>query len=149
MIKQRQKIIRLTDESELGWKVVDKYMQSEIASDEKDQKKIHRAQARARVNAKSEHEKRSRHYMPYRRRPAETVPSRTYQSRIQQQHQQKPGVCYQCGQVGHWKADCPTNKRNFKLSKTEALYLMIHLKQSQRSPVFLALKGQMWTPKER
>ena len=54
MIKQRQKIIRLADESELGWKVVDEYMQSEIASDEEDQKKIHRAQARARVKAKSE-----------------------------------------------------------------------------------------------
>ena len=40
MIKQRQRIIRLADESELGWKVVDEYMQSEIASDEEDQKKI-------------------------------------------------------------------------------------------------------------
>ena len=119
MIKQRQKIIRLADESELGWKVVDEYMQSEIASDEEDQKKIHRAQARARVKAKSERGKRSRRYMPYRQRPAETVTNQTYQSRTQQQHQQKPGVCYLCGQVGHWKADCPTNKRNFKLSKTE------------------------------
>ena len=36
------------------------------------------------------------------------------------QHQQKPGVCYLCGQVGHWKADCPTNKRNFQLNKTES-----------------------------
>ena len=49
MINQRQKIIRLADESELGWKVVDEYTQSEIASDEEDQKKIHRGQARARV----------------------------------------------------------------------------------------------------
>ena len=58
--------------------------------------------------------------MPYRQRPAETVTNQTYQSRTQQQHQQKPGVCYLCGQVGHWEVDCPTNKRNFKLSKTEA-----------------------------
>ena len=58
--------------------------------------------------------------MPYRQRPAETVLNQTYQSSAQQQHQQKPRVCYLCGQVGHWKADCPTNKRNFKLSKTEA-----------------------------
>ena len=36
MIKQRQEIIRFAEDSELGWKVVDKYMQSEIASDEKD-----------------------------------------------------------------------------------------------------------------
>ena len=44
MIKQRQtEFIRLADKSELGWKVVDEYMQSEIASDEEDQMKIHRA----------------------------------------------------------------------------------------------------------
>ena len=41
--------------------------------------------------------------------------------RAQQQHRQKPWVCYLCGNVGHWKADCPTNKRNFKFSETEAL----------------------------
>ena len=39
MIKQRQKIIRLADVSELGWKVVDEYMQSEIASDERTRRK--------------------------------------------------------------------------------------------------------------
>ena len=118
MIKQKQKIIRLVDNPELGWKVVDEYMQSEIASDEEDQKKIHRAQARARVKAKSEHGKPSKRCMPYRQRPAETISNQTYQSRAQQQHQQKPGVCYLCGQVGHWEADCPTNKRIFKFSKT-------------------------------
>ena len=75
MIKQRQKIIRLVDESKLGWKIVDEYMQSEVASDEEDQKKIHRAQARARVKAKSETGKGSRRYMPYRQRPVETVPN--------------------------------------------------------------------------
>ena len=96
MIKQRQKIIRLADESELGWKVLDENMQSEIASDEEDQIKIYREQARARLNAKSERGKRSRSYMPYRQRPTETVPNQTYQSRAQEQHQQKPGVCYLC-----------------------------------------------------
>lgn len=70
MVKQRQKVIRLADESELGWKVVDEYMQSEIASDEEDQKKIHRAQARARGKAKSERGRRGRRYMPYRSRAA-------------------------------------------------------------------------------
>ena len=93
MINQRQTIIRLADESELGWKVVDEYMESEIASDEEDQKKIHRTQARARVKAKLECGKRSKRCMPYRQRPTKTISNQTYQLRAQQQHQQKPGVC--------------------------------------------------------
>ena len=52
ILKQRQKIIRLADESELGWKVVNQYLQSEIASDEEDQKNINRAQARARAKVR-------------------------------------------------------------------------------------------------
>ena len=40
-------MIRIADESEMGWKVVDEYIQSEVASDEEDQKRIHRAQSRA------------------------------------------------------------------------------------------------------
>ena len=80
MIKQRQKVIRLADESELGWKVVDEYMQSEIASDEEDQKKIHRAQARARGKAKSDWGWRGMRYMPYRTRPAHPVETMSYQA---------------------------------------------------------------------
>ena len=54
MIKQRQENIPLAEESELGWKVVDEYMQSAIASNEEDLKRIHRAQTRARVKANLE-----------------------------------------------------------------------------------------------
>ena len=60
MIKQRQKVVRFADESELGWELVDEYMQPEIASDEENQAKLHSAQARARVEAKSEHGKQIR-----------------------------------------------------------------------------------------
>ena len=46
------------------------YMQPEMASDNENQAKLHSAQARARVEAKSEHEKQSRHYMSNRQRHA-------------------------------------------------------------------------------
>lgn len=44
----------------MGWKVVDEYIQSEVASDEEDQKRIYWAQARASRKAKSERERRAR-----------------------------------------------------------------------------------------
>ena len=95
MIEQRQKVIRLADESELGWKLVDEYMQSEIASDEVDQKKIHRAQSRAHGKAKLDRGERGRRYMPYRSRsshPVETMSYQAYQARqqpVQKQQQQQ------------------------------------------------------------
>ena len=52
VLKQRQKVIRIDDESDMGWKVVDEYIQSEVASDEEDQKRIHRAQSRAAHHSK-------------------------------------------------------------------------------------------------
>ena len=34
ILKQRQKVIRIANESVMGWKVVEEYIQSEVASDE-------------------------------------------------------------------------------------------------------------------
>ena len=46
---------------------MDEYIQSEVASDEEDQKRIHRAQSRAARKAKSDRGRRSRQYHPYGR----------------------------------------------------------------------------------
>ena len=47
IIKHRQKLIRLADSSEAGWRAVDEYVKNPIASDSEDEKKISKAQTRA------------------------------------------------------------------------------------------------------
>ncbi|MEW8547530.1 MAG: DNA N-6-adenine-methyltransferase, partial [Candidatus Thiodiazotropha sp.] len=137
----------MADESELGWKVVDEYLQSEIASDEEDQKKIHRAQARARVKVRSERGKRSRRWFPYRPRSAsatatETTTAQPSQTQQQQQQQKRPGLCFLCGQAGHWKMDCPTSKRNFKLSENSFSVNIYDMKGSVEPDQSVHLKSE-------
>ena len=95
ILKQRQKVIRIADESEMGWKVVDEYVQSEIASDEEDQKRIHRAEARASRKVKADRGRKTRtRWTPYRGsrfnhpvRPVATVTSQAHH----QQHAPQQG----------------------------------------------------------
>ena len=45
VLKQRQMVIRIADESDKGLKVINEYIQKEVASDKEDQNHIHRAQS--------------------------------------------------------------------------------------------------------
>lgn len=47
LVKNRQKVIKLADSSQLGWKVVQEYQANPIADDSEDEKKMYRAQMRA------------------------------------------------------------------------------------------------------
>ena len=123
--KQRQKVIRIADESEMGWKVVDEYIQSKVASDEEDQKCIHRAQSRAARKAKSDRGRRSWQYNPYGRyfggrrpmvAPTATITQPIHTQQQQQPQQRRSGTCFSCGEIGHWKFECPALKKNLKLS---------------------------------
>jgi hypothetical protein len=46
LINQRQKLVKLADSSELGWRVVNEYTQHQLASDSDDGKKMYKAEAR-------------------------------------------------------------------------------------------------------
>ena len=46
-LNSRQKLIRLVDSSEAGWRAVDEYVKNPLASDSEDEKKISKAQTRA------------------------------------------------------------------------------------------------------
>ncbi|CAG2189976.1 unnamed protein product [Mytilus edulis] len=54
LVKERQKLIKMADFSELGWKVVSEYVTNTIADDSEDEKKIIRAQNRAERKQKAE-----------------------------------------------------------------------------------------------
>ena len=44
MIAHRQKLIKMADASELGWRVVNEYVSNPLASDSDDEKRIYRGQ---------------------------------------------------------------------------------------------------------
>lgn len=116
LVKNRQKLIKLADSSQLGWKVVKEYESNPIAADLDEEKKMYRAQMRAEKKAREDRFSRKRPYRfaPYYTRPvAETV------SRMETDENNstsKPGRCYNCGSKGHWSRDCPRKDEN-KISK--------------------------------
>ena len=48
LLKERQKLILLADKSPYGWRTVLEYKHHDLAEDDEDEKKIYRAEARAR-----------------------------------------------------------------------------------------------------
>ena len=68
-VKNRQKVIKLADSSQLGWKVVKEYESNPIAEDSDDEKKMYRAQMRAERKAKESNtfrnSRKSHRFTPY------------------------------------------------------------------------------------
>jgi hypothetical protein len=58
IVQERQKMIKLADSSDLGWKVVQEYESNPIADDSEDEKRMNRALSKAERKAKSEKAKR-------------------------------------------------------------------------------------------
>ncbi|VDI63463.1 Hypothetical predicted protein [Mytilus galloprovincialis] len=105
LIRYRQKLVKMADSSEMGWKVVQEYTANPLADDSEDDRKILRAQTRAERKTKSEKAKKKRP-TPYSR-PTSTATSSDANGKASG----RPGVCYNCYKPGHWKFECPEKKR--------------------------------------
>ena len=103
LISERQKHILLADKSDYGW---DEYKKHSLADDSDDEKRIFKAESRARtfVNSLKKKKKSSapaESTVSSQRRPIPAlVPGFSPRP--------KPGTCFACGKSGHWRASCPT-----------------------------------------
>ena len=65
ILSHHQKLVKLADSSEHGWKIVQEYEAQPLAEDSDDEKKIYRAQMKAERKANQERRNRTRRFRPY------------------------------------------------------------------------------------
>ena len=106
ILNHKQKLIKLADSSELGWKVVQEYESHPLADDSDDEKRMYRATARATRKMKQDGARFQRRPRPYSIQPS-IVNSTPANQSITTQPTRKQGLCFSCGRSGHWRVDCP------------------------------------------
>ena len=115
-------MFRMADASELAWRFVDEYVTNALTSDEEDEKRMNRAEARATKKARQKRQKtvekaqKARRFVPYSLRDTRVPSASTVTSNPGAPigtivtTPRRAGVCFECGMVNHWKLECPNRK---------------------------------------
>ena len=127
LINARQKLIKIADRSECGWATVEEYMADELASDSDDEKRLFRAENRAKRKLKNEQKKNKTTRKPYLFRKdigklVQSDLSESGPSKVIAPSMTRPvtpvapsggmlGPCFQCGKPGHLRRFCPEYKK--------------------------------------
>ncbi|XP_060597031.1 uncharacterized protein LOC132750954 [Ruditapes philippinarum] len=120
MMARRQKLIKLADSAELGWRVVQEYEANPLASDSDDEKRIFKAEARASKKYKAEKSKKTKsaRNWPYRKQQRMFTETSPGSQQLVGRQGRRPGLCFACGKPGHWRGapECPERNTNNKIS---------------------------------
>ncbi|CAG2256478.1 unnamed protein product [Mytilus edulis] len=105
ILRHRQKLVKLADQSESGWKTVTEYETHSLADDSEDEKRIIRAENKAARKIKNEKQSKQHRSTPYSTSQSSRFNSNAPRNNVPVQ---RPGKCYECGIPGHWRVDHQT-----------------------------------------
>ncbi|CAC5392387.1 unnamed protein product [Mytilus coruscus] len=103
LLTHRQKLVKMADQSESGWKTVEEYQTNSLADNSEDEKRIRRADVRAAQNMKAERKTKKSRFTPISQSTS-TRSSAPIPVQISLPVH-RPGKCYECGKPGHWRKD--------------------------------------------
>ena len=121
-IAVRQKHIKIADRSDLGWAVVEAYMDDELVLDSDDERRLYKANREAQQTVKRKKANSAATASKRRAATASVEPP----ERLGNQGTRAPAVarprmvgpCYRCGELGHLVASCPKPRQQYPFEQS-------------------------------
>ncbi|XP_068703674.1 uncharacterized protein [Montipora foliosa] len=115
LISERQKHVLLADKSDYEWATVTEYKKHSLADDSNDEKRIFKAESRARTLC---HTLKNMKKFPASAESTPPSQARPMTSLLPGRlARPNSGTCFACGKPGHWRASCPSIARQHTTPK--------------------------------